>query len=371
MGVKSINKLLTEYALSSRQKIYLNKFSEYRIAIDACAWVYTYNCGARKNAISKMTNIFQEMDSINTLPQLYEMFVNFNIHLFNHKITPVWVWDGPSVPEKINTQEKRRETKAQHQIKIENVRNTIEAYHSHYGLTNSDHVILQGIPEYKELTDELRRLLGNHNEIRKDDMETIRLLSFNIGLPTLQSDSDAESLCASLAIEGLVSGVWSKDTDNYALGTPIMITEMSGVDDENQSLVTVVIIPLLRAYLGLTQEQFRDLCIMCGVDFNDEKNIPNYGPKRCHKLIREHGTIENIGISQGLPVETLNYERCRELLTPKPSGLVHESQELHIDYDKLAKNGFIIFNQYGIIEHYDYYINLIRFVPKPKKVDFL
>ena len=198
----------------------------------------------------------------------------------------------------------------------------------------------------------------------------IQSLAKNLGIPSLHADADAERLCSSLSQEGLVIAVWSKDTDNYALGTPIMITEMAGIDEENHPQVTVIILPLLRTYLELTQSQLRDLCIMCGVDFNDGKNIPSFGPIKCYKLIKEYSTIENIGALTGLPVENLKYERCRELLSVNDSGFTHESLELNLDLNKFKDSSFYLFNQYGLIDQYDYFSNIIKFVPSPKFVTF-
>ena len=44
--------------------------------------------------------------------------------------------------------------------------------------------------------------------------------------------------------------------------------------------------------LGLTSDQFVDLCIMCGCDYCDK--IPGIGPKTALKLIKKHGCLEEI-----------------------------------------------------------------------------
>ena len=46
------------------------------------------------------------------------------------------------------------------------------------------------------------------------------------------------------------------------------------------------------AGLGLTPEQFIDMCILCGCDYCD--TIRGIGPKTALKLIKEHGSIEKI-----------------------------------------------------------------------------
>lgn len=47
------------------------------------------------------------------------------------------------------------------------------------------------------------------------------------------------------------------------------------------------------AALGLSQEQFIDLCIMCGCDY--ASNIRGIGPVRALEFIRKHGCLEKVG----------------------------------------------------------------------------
>lgn len=74
----------------------------------------------------------------------------------------------------------------------------------------------------------------------------------------------------------------------------------------------------------MNHQQFLDLCILCGCDYNDrasfEAKTPGKRPrgigwKTAFKLIKEHGSIENIGELQGINISPLNYKRCRELFS--------------------------------------------------------
>jgi len=44
--------------------------------------------------------------------------------------------------------------------------------------------------------------------------------------------------------------------------------------------------------LDMNYEQFVDLCILCGCDYCD--HIDGVGPVTAYKLIKTHGTIENV-----------------------------------------------------------------------------
>lgn len=44
--------------------------------------------------------------------------------------------------------------------------------------------------------------------------------------------------------------------------------------------------------LGLTDDQFIDMCILCGCDYASK--IEGIGPVKAYKYIKQYGSIENI-----------------------------------------------------------------------------
>lgn len=67
--------------------------------------------------------------------------------------------------------------------------------------------------------------------------------------------------------------------------------------------------------LGLTQEQFIDMCILCGCDYMD--TIPGIGPKRALELVRKWGSmeeiLENLDESKFKVPENFPYKEARAL----------------------------------------------------------
>ncbi|RLG95922.1 flap structure-specific endonuclease, partial [Candidatus Bathyarchaeota archaeon] len=66
---------------------------------------------------------------------------------------------------------------------------------------------------------------------------------------------------------------------------------------------------------GITREQLVDLAILVGTDFND--GVKGVGPKTALKLIKKHGSLENLpaDLRESLPK---NYEEVRRIfLHPK------------------------------------------------------
>jgi 5'-3' exonuclease len=125
-------------------------------------------------------------------------------------------------------------------------------------------------------------------------------------VPYLTSPTEAESLCSYLALSGQVDAVISNDSDICAYGVKKFLYEI------NVFTKTCIEIDLaiMLAELKLTFESFRDWCIMCGTDYNN--NIPGIGPVNAFKLIQKYKRIEDI------PKDTdiLNYVRTRELFSP-------------------------------------------------------
>jgi intein/homing endonuclease len=114
--------------------------------------------------------------------------------------------------------------------------------------------------------------------------------------------------CSDLCKRGLVDGVLSEDTDVLAYAAPIFLSK---ININNGTCIRIKYDHLL-SELELKCNEFLDLCIMCGTDYN--KNIPRVGPEKSYKYIQKHSTIEEIGEKNPeLDTSILNHVRGREL----------------------------------------------------------
>jgi flap endonuclease-1 len=112
-----------------------------------------------------------------------------------------------------------------------------------------------------------------------------------MGVPVIEAPCEAEAQAASLAEGGKVYATATEDMDALTFRTPIQIRKMTFA---NASKAEVQQISYSKAIagLGITHEQFVDLCILLGCDYCD--TIRGIGPKTALKLIREHKDIETI-----------------------------------------------------------------------------
>jgi flap endonuclease-1 len=94
----------------------------------------------------------------------------------------------------------------------------------------------------------------------------------------------------------------------------------------------------------MTQEQFVDLCILCGCDYT--ANIQGVGPIKAFKYIQEESTIENVVAriekenedpkkkkKYHIP-ESFYYKEARELFLNPPAEIDKSKVEPLIKWDK-------------------------------------
>lgn len=105
-----------------------------------------------------------------------------------------------------------------------------------------------------------------------------------MGMPIVQSYSEAEAQCAWLYAQKLVEGIISEDSDTLVFGGCLIR------NFNKQSQATQIDVKAVLKELGFTMDQFIDFSILCGCDYTEK--IRNIGPIRAYSLIKEHKTIE-------------------------------------------------------------------------------
>lgn len=344
MGIKSINEFLKKEVPEAFYVLPLSEFGGYRIAIDSFNYLYCIMCASNKSVIYGMSDPTNEIPRDQIIDKTKRLLMFFISKLILYNITPVFVWDGEQLDEKIECKAKRSEDKENRKKKIENVRNDLDKIH----------------PLYRTADDfnKLRSVLAQHNEILPGEMNYFRTLIESLGIPSLQAEHEGEKLCSALAREKWVYGVLSTDTDNYALGTPLLLTSMEGYDNVN-----VVDLGKILSGLKKNQEWFVEFCIMCGCDFNN--NIKGIGPAKAYKLLTTYNNIDEISEIGGKDVSILNHNSVRELFKYTPSNLNEET--LNFKYDIFIENIDRLCNEYNLSEFYTKLSENVKNLREPQK----
>ena len=307
MGIRKLHEFFKkrskELNVCFCEQKHLSDYRECRIAIDTILYLYKIKSSRKQHWV--------------------QMFLKFLLQLLEHSIYPVFVFDTQAPIEKFHKQQERRNRRENAYIRLDTLR------HSFTEFKESGHIdslLLQvskknepKLLQYKSdacvnfvsedaIVEEIRLLETQTISVSKKDVTFVQTILQALGLPYLSASTEAETLCASLALDGRVDYVLSDDTDVLVYGTPKFLTKL---DMSTGRLSEFQITHVLQC-LGWSLEQFRDFCILCGTDYNS--NIPRVASEKAYHYMKEYPSIEELASS--IPrhdYSILNYKRVREI----------------------------------------------------------
>ena len=264
MGIKGLAKLLSDEAPECIKEVQLKSIHGRKVAIDASMAIYQFliaiRAGGPNQAAVQLTNADGE-----TTSHIQGLF-NRTIRFMSEGIRPVFVFDGKPPQFKSGELKKRREKrkKAEAELKVAIEENNTEAQEK-----QQKRLVVAG---------------------KKENEDCIKLLHL-MGVPVVMAPCEAEAQAASMCKAGTVYAVGTEDMDALTFATPVLLRKMTFA---NASKSDIQVMDYKKAVegLGLTHDQFVDLCILLGCDYCD--SIGGVGPKTALKLIREHKCIEEI-----------------------------------------------------------------------------
>ena len=305
MGIKNLHQLLRKHCPDAYKGVNLRDFAFEKVAVDASLFLYKYKAAAGPRWLSALLNLI--------------MCLRRNdVHCF-------FVFDGEPPPEKAKEKARRSAEKDKLRERAATLEEALKAYDRDGKVTK---ILTDVLSRRKKSPTKIKKLLSKSNTIdvfylerylerlknqiislTPRDIELSQNLLRLLGVPFCTSPTEAETLCAFLSLEDKVKAVMSEDTDLLAYGCPELLHK---VDTMKMTCISLQMNQVLLD-LDLSMETFRDLCIMCGTDYNP--NIPRVGPHGAFALLKTHKTIENITTKD---VSCLNHERVRELFTKYP-----------------------------------------------------
>jgi len=154
-----------------------------------------------------------------------------------------------------------------------------------------------------------------------------------LGMPYVDAPGEGEAQAAFMASRGDVWAANSRDYDTLLFGSPRLLRYLTVSGQEflpskgTSRMLKPELIELsdFLSKRGITREQFVDIAIVVGTDFND--GIRGIGPKTALKLVKQHGSLENFpdDLKERLPqdLETLRNIFLHPKVTPDYSTLQH------------------------------------------------
>ncbi len=329
MGIKNLKVILNQNCKNAINIRKLNVYSGMKVAIDLSIFLYKY--------------LYNNNDHIEGLTRLI-------LRLLKCQITPLFVFDGIPPEEKNNTLQERKEKKEILSLK----KNIVEACintdktdfnifkQNIYSMINNEK---NNIEKDKFIMDEteMMNLFEKSNEELEQEANKIKkkiiyVNAYHIdsskelfdlfGVPYIHVDCEAESLMSVLCKNGVVQACISEDMDTLPCGTSLLIRNFSAdkLNVEEYCLEGIL------ANLGLTHDEFIDVCILCGCDYTEKINL--LGPVNALKIIKKYKNIEAFlkdNTKYIIPENFINnYQRARYLFNNPVSDVIYNSVNKNI-----------------------------------------
>jgi 5'-3' exonuclease len=197
----------------------------------------------------------------------------------------------------------------------------------------------------KDIEEKINTLDSRSEGITSEDIKMIKKLFDHLGIRYICATTEAETMCAYLHKIGLADVIISVDSDNLAYGISHLITDI----DTSSHNCFVIDEQKLLELMELLLNEFRDFCILCGTDYND--NIKKVGIVNALRYIKKYRSIENLMENEKLDFTPIQkYKEIRDIFNiveiPKgidKKGKVYDITKLSLWRGK-RKGEFTLFN---------------------------
>ena len=280
MGIRNLNRFLRDNCPDSIRCINLADLSGKRIAIDISIYLYKYEA---ENAL---------------LENMYVM-----LSIFRHyNIIPIFIFDGKPPPEKRALLIKRKEDREEAQEEYEKLKNHLD---------NNDETISDG--EKQDIIASMDQLKKQMTQINREKVEKVKKLIRAYGATYYDAPGEADELCSLLVIKKKVWACLSEDMDMFVYGCTRVLRYFSLI---SHTAVLYYMKGILDE-IKMTQDEFKDVCILSGTDYNIHANGDNSKVNLASTLkqFRKYKSSENATIFYKWLQDNTEYISDIELLT--------------------------------------------------------
>jgi 5'-3' exonuclease len=331
MGIQGLRDLIKRCP-DAKRTVPLTIFQGKRIAIDAGNDMIRTMCGPWATAVDKSNLPFDQPDMSRFMTNWLSRLKEDLIIMIGAKVTPVYVFDGKPPPEKDAERAKRKVLRDKTKSEYDEL---------------SERILKMDPIERPPHVTQLKKLAKKMFPINAELIMTVKEFYSVLGIPVLDSNEEAERLCAQLCLGGYCSAVYTQDQDTLTHGAPIIITRLAGtMMHEGKQVPSIEITDLFKILHGLklSFDQFVEVCIMCGCDYNER--IPWVGPNTAYKLLNTYGNIERIPT----PEIYRFFKRC---LTKKPEYAKYSEDPKALLQVELCKKRFALISVKELLSEYD------------------
>jgi len=188
---------------------------------------------------------------------------------------------------------------------------------------NKKPIIISYEKKKEELKIEKEKIAKKIIYITPQHIEITKKLFELFGVTYVTSPTEAEVLLSVMCKNNYIDAIISEDMDVLPTGGHLFL---KGFNSDKNEVDEYCLEGILNC-LEMNQNQFIDLCILCGSDYTSK--IDRMGPMTAYKLIKKYGNLENIIEERGktgsrfkIPNQ-FDYQKARELfISPIEMGHV-------------------------------------------------
>ena len=256
MGIKGLTKTIMKHSPDAVTNENLYKLSGKRVAVDASLILYQQLLkspgkifkNSKGKITSHITGVFYKIMN----------YISLNIEM-------IFIFDGkpPDNKQDCINQRKEKSKKAK------------EA-----SLTSNSE-------------EEKQKLAKSALRLTSEMVNEVKQLLNLMGISYIHPDvGEGEAYASELCRMGYVDYVLTEDMDTMAYACPKLIRNCIDKSLKRKDIVSIFDYTKIITDIELTHEQFLDFCILCGCDYCPV--VPRIGEATAMKLIKTHGTIEEI-----------------------------------------------------------------------------
>jgi flap endonuclease-1 len=320
MGIKNLTTILNVHCKSAINKRNLDAYKGRILGIDISIFLYKY--------------LYMNDDHLEGIMRLL-------LRILKNGILPLVIFDGRPPKEKsevLTTRKEKREYLVTKREAIETAMEIMKEFHDDMPKeelkkeikkviekkqeTKGENTKLEDedidellVKNTDELKDELEKTTKRIIYVRSEHIESLKTMLKNMGLPYVVSKGEAESLMGHLCAEGIIDGCISEDTDVLVNGGKIFLRNITA----DKNTVDEYCLEGILSGLGMSFDQFMDMCILCGCDYTSK--IGGMGPQTAYKMMKKHENLEGVLVElqkrpdkYEIPVgEHFDYVKARDL----------------------------------------------------------
>jgi 5'-3' exonuclease len=259
MGIKNLNKLLNKHCPTVFKQIHISEYRYKKIAIDISLYIYKYKAVCGDRWIQSMIN-------------LISCLRKNDIHI-------VFIFDNGSPKEKKVEIQERKERHENTEKRIGELEDALDMYYKTGEIdtilfelyekikpANNHLLSTKNKPkiDIKIVEDKINKMKNYIINICENDFLLVKELCDILKIPYYLAPLEAECMCSYMVKEGIIDAVLTEDTDVLAYKATNFLSK---IDTTNETCVQVNYHELL-SLIKLNSNEFLDLCILCGTDFN-------------------------------------------------------------------------------------------------------